>query len=54
MKVSVIIPFDGYYHYLSDCLESLKDQNLDDLETLLIIDQYDEAINDENRKKKSF
>lgn len=46
MKVSVIIPFDGYYHYLSDCLESLKDQNLDDLETLLIIDQYDEAINE--------
>lgn len=46
MKVSVIIPFDGYYHYLSDCLESLKDQNCNDLETLLIIDQYDEQINE--------
>lgn len=46
MKVSVIVPFDGYYHYLFDCLESLKDQNINDLETLLIIDQYDEKINE--------
>ncbi len=46
MKISVIVPFDGYYHYLADCLESIKDQNVDDIETLLIIDQYDEKINE--------
>jgi len=46
MKVSIIVPFDGYYNYLADCLESIQDQNIDELETLLITDQNGEQLND--------
>lgn len=46
MKVSVIVPFEGYYNYLADCLESIQDQNIDDIETLLITDQSGKQINE--------
>ena len=26
MKVSIIVPYEGYYNYLQDCLESIQDQ----------------------------
>ena len=26
MKISVIVPYEGYYQYLKDCLESLSEQ----------------------------
>ena len=25
MKISVIVPYEGYYQYLKDCLESLSE-----------------------------
>ena len=27
MKISVIVPYEGYYQYLKDCLESLEKYN---------------------------
>ena len=26
MKVSIIVPYEGYYNYLQDCLESIQNQ----------------------------
>lgn len=46
MKVSFIVPFEGYYHYLADCFESIQDQNIDDIETLLITEKKDEQLDD--------
>lgn len=42
MKLSIIIPYDRYKNYLSDCLESICEQKINDYETLLI-------VNDENQ-----
>ena len=39
MKVSVIVPYEGYYNYLQDCLESIQDQKNVELETLLVGNQ---------------
>ena len=25
MKISVVVPYEGYYQYLKDCLESLSE-----------------------------
>ena len=39
MKVSIIVPYEGYYNYLQDCLESIQDQKNVELETLLVGNQ---------------
>ena len=44
MKVSVIIPFNKGISYLEDCLSSLRDQNYDDLETILVCDHIEEDL----------
>ena len=36
MKISVIVPYEGYYQYLKDCLESLSEQENVEIETLLV------------------
>ena len=43
MKLSIIIPFNRYIHYLYDCLESIKDQNLTDYEVLLVVDAIEDV-----------
>ena len=43
MKLSIIIPFNRYKHYLYDCLESIKDQNLTDYEVLLVVDAIEDV-----------
>ena len=43
MKLSIIIPFNRYIHYLYDCLESIKDQNLTDYEVLLVVDTIEDV-----------
>ena len=50
MKVSVIVPYEGYYNYLQDCLESIQDQKNVELETLLVGNQE----TDDFKKSKSF
>lgn len=54
MKLSVIVPYNGYPHYLSDCLESIDNQNLENFETLLIVNQDHHEIDDliENYQNK--
>lgn len=44
MKVSVIIPFNKGISYLEDCLSSLRDQNYDALETILVCDHIEEDL----------
>ena len=34
MKISVIVPYEGYYQYLKDCLESLSEQENVEIENL--------------------
>lgn len=46
MKISVIIPFSHYPHYLKECLESLKTSAFQDFETLLVVDKEHDCIND--------
>ena len=43
MKLSIIIPFNHYIHYLYDCLESIKDQNLTDYEVILVVDSISQV-----------
>ena len=43
MKLSIIIPFNRYIHYLYDCLESIKNQNLTDYEVLLVVDAIEDV-----------
>ena len=43
MKLSIIIPINRYIHYLYDCLESIKDQNLTDYEVLLVVDAIEDV-----------
>lgn len=40
MRVSVIIPFHKYEHFLTDCLNSLRDQQFQDYEVILVLDNY--------------
>ena len=35
--LSIIIPFNGIKRYLKDCLQSLKEENLEDVETILVL-----------------
>lgn len=44
MKISVIVPYEGYYQYLKDCLESLSEQENVEIETLLVGSQEDEQF----------
>lgn len=46
MKISVIIPFSHYPHYLKECLESLKTSAFQDFETLLVVDNEHDCIDD--------
>lgn len=46
MKISVIIPFSHYPHYLKECLESLKTSAFQDFETLLVVDKEHDYIDD--------
>lgn len=46
MKISVIIPFFHYPHYLKECLESLKTSAFQDFETLLVVDKEHDCIDD--------
>lgn len=46
MKISVIIPFSHYPHYLKECLESLKTIAFQDFETLLVVDKEHDCIDD--------
>lgn len=46
MKISVIIPFSHYPHYLKECLESLKTSAFQDFETLLVVDKVHDCIDD--------
>ena len=45
-KISVIIPFSHYPHYLKECLDSLKLSTFQDFETLLVVDQDHDDIDD--------
>ncbi len=44
MKISVIVPYEGYYQYLKDCLESLSEQENVEIETLLVGNQDDQKF----------
>ena len=44
--VSIIIPFNKTRRYLKDCLESLRQQNLQDVEIILILNGVTEDIDD--------
>ena len=44
--VSVIIPFNKTRRYLEDCIESLHEQNLEDVEIILILNGVKEDIDD--------
>lgn len=46
MKVSIIIPFHRGISFLEDCLSSLREQNYNDLETILVCDHIEENIDD--------
>lgn len=46
MKLSVIIPFWKYKIFLDDCLNSLTLSNYQDFETILVLDQVEEDIED--------
>lgn len=46
MKVSVIIPFNKGISFLEDCFSSLRDQNCEVLETILVCDHIEEDITD--------
>lgn len=43
MKLSIIIPFNRYVHYLYDCLESIQDQKLNDYEVILVVDSMSQV-----------
>ena len=54
MKISVIVPYEGYYQYLKDCLESLSEQenvemnilvgSQDDQKFQQLVDTYKDKI----------
>ena len=44
--LSIIVPFNKSERYLVDCLDSLKEQNLEDYEILLIVNGYSDSIDD--------
>ena len=44
--LSIIIPFKKGKRYLKDCLESIREQNLNDFEIILIVNGAVENIDD--------
>ena len=46
MKLSIIVPFHKYRQYLEDCLASIRESNLEDFETVLVLDHVEEDIQD--------
>ncbi|HHT98256.1 MAG TPA: bifunctional glycosyltransferase family 2 protein/CDP-glycerol:glycerophosphate glycerophosphotransferase [Clostridiales bacterium] len=44
MRLSIIIPFHRGKHFLDDCLESLSEQQINDYETILVLDNVKEDI----------
>lgn len=44
MKISMIVSFHKGLHYLKDCLNSIKEQELEDYEVILIGDHVEEPI----------
>ena len=44
--VSILVTFKKGKRYLKDCLESIREQNLEDYEIILIVNGSDEDIND--------
>lgn len=46
MKLSIIIPFHQYKHYLNECLHSLLDSSFHDFECLIVLDDVKENIDD--------
>ena len=44
VKLSIIVPFHRGIHFLEDCLESIRDQELTDYETILVLDHVKEEI----------
>jgi CDP-glycerol glycerophosphotransferase len=44
MKLSIIIPFHRGLHFLVDCLESIRNQDLSDYETVLVLDHVAEDL----------
>ena len=45
-KISVIIPFSHYPHYLKECLDSLEVSAFQDFETLLVLDSEHDSIDE--------
>lgn len=43
-KISIIIPFSHYIHYLEECLDSLKVSAFQDFETLLVVDKEHDNV----------
>ena len=39
--ISIIIPFNSEKRYLKDCLQSLREENLEDIETIIILNGID-------------
>ncbi len=48
-KISIIIPFQKYLHYLKECLLSLKESSYSDFEILIICDHVDAQVQEEIR-----
>lgn len=46
MKLSIVIPFHQYKHYLKECLHSLSDSSFHDFEVVLVKDHVQENIED--------
>ncbi|MDO4554129.1 MAG: bifunctional glycosyltransferase family 2 protein/CDP-glycerol:glycerophosphate glycerophosphotransferase [Lachnospiraceae bacterium] len=46
MELSIIVPFHKGKNYLKDCLESISDQNIQDFETILVLDHVEEDVED--------
>ena len=46
--LSIIIPFNGIKRYLKDCLQSLLEENLEDFETIIVLNGINENASDFN------
>ena len=44
--ISIIIPFNTDKRYLKDCLQSLREENLEDIETIIILNGISENNDD--------
>ena len=44
--LSIIVPFDRPARYLKDCLDSISEQDMEDMEVILIINGNEEDITD--------